>query len=1299
MPALVGNALPIAPVVSMAAANWPLAQTEWRPHPSDSTGTCFVVDRVDSDESAEIHLLPHLSNRGPLQQSLIEQIRLVKLLRSNVAPRLLDFQFDVPVPRLAIELLPSQTLAQFLVDCTAESLLRVAADMLDQIQHAQQVGLRHGLLTLDAVRITHAPTERALLDFFQRFYSASQNTSASALEMADDKLALSRLLAQIFGSPNDSDCAPESLIAPSARCSSSAPESPIRCQTAAPESHNNCLDRYEQLAQLFTSRKRALLKVLIRNSNKQDATDDCFEQWRELLSEWLPEPAVVTSIATASCEPSALKRVPSDDQTRELCAPTNTRASTTSGLSADQTFETPSESMSGRNSQAAGETPARVDTNGGIPQPQPGDVLGRFQLEHLIGQGGMGTVFRARDLASQETVAVKVLRIGSGDISQAVRRFNKEAKLLAQIQNSYVTRLIDVGISQGQHYLAMEFVEGTNLKQWLQSVGSTDEKTALRIVGDVARGLVDAHQQQIVHRDIKPENILLAHCASGQLDTRLEPADTTRVSLTNYCIKLSDFGIARHVQQSQSMEVTRAGSLLGSPLYMSPEQCKGTQDASTTSDIYSLGITLYELLCGQPPFESSDPMKLAAMHCFDAPPSLRKRMSSSGHSCLSDATESLLARMLAKKPSDRFTDAAQVVRETERILNGQASDVDAHPRLPSLHKGEPWQRVFQWDLQSECSELWPLVANTDRVNRAANLPSVEYHTEKDPQLGLRKFGSFRMAGLQIRWEEHPYEWIEGSRMGVLREFSSGPFHWFTSTLELKAKATGGTLLIQTVRILPRNPLGRVLSTIEAGWKGGRALARIYRHIDATLQKRKNTSTTQDPFELPLSLSHLQKKRIQQRLEQLISAGASLEAAQKLSDYIETAAPQALAKIRPLELAHLLQLPQDQAVDICLLAAHCDLLTLGWDILCPTCRVAATTEKTLASIGQHTTCEACDTEFQSNLGNAIEMVFRAHPDIREVDDALYCTGGPFHAPHVLMQLRLEPQERIELAVQLTPGEYILRSTRLAQQYSLRAVDAAAPSQLDARLSQFGATDHTPTVRSGNLSLCLTNDSASRQLIRIERTTQRALVVTATMASALPRFRELFPEQTFRSEMPVATEQLTLLSAQLSNGPELYATVDDATAYGLTHLLLSELERCVAEHGGAVVKTTGEGLLASFQNTLNGTHCAVDMLQRVETNDQLSQLRLGIAVHRGRTLVSTQNGRLDYFGSATRLVQAIAAQTHDAISLTDAVFTDPGAQSVIDHRLFHSQFSAFTQSGSSSHTLQTLTSTRIQSTCNL
>lgn len=889
--------------------------------------------------------------------------------------------------------------------------------------------------------------------------------------------------------------------------------------------------------------------------------------------------------------------------------------------------------------------------------PKLPERLGRFQMGEVIGEGGMGRVYRGLDLANQESVAIKVLHQNRTDLTQAVGRFRKEARLLADVQNDHVTRLIEIGEDGGFHFIVMELIEGVDLKHWFTAHTPVDEMTALQLAADIARALVDAHARDVIHRDIKPENVLLQLIG----DVSLTTAHRDR-PLSDFRVKLTDFGIARHIDQSVSMELTPAGIILGTPRYMSPEQFDGEGEIRPTADVYSMGVALFELLTGEPPFRADEIMQLGSMHRHKAPPAVQQMRAE-----ISDLTAALVARALAKDPAERFGDAAQMLAAIECVLRGEAAEMSTHPRAPESIHGKVWDKTRTWELASSPQELWPYVSNTQRLNHALGLPAVNYRTEKDPERGLRQLGSFRLAGLHVAWEEHPFEWIECQRMGILREFTAGPFEWFLSTVTFAPSANGGTRLTHRVRITPRNLLGKLVTVLEADWKGFRNLDRVYRRMDRAILKQLTAREGSDPFEKPSPMTTSQIRRLDERLARVVDDGISPGVATQLRTIICAGAPQVLAQLHPLRLASEWGVAPQVMVDACLVAASRGLLQLRWDILCPRCRVAATTVDRLAEIAAHTDCEACGVEFQSNVEDAIEMVFRVHPEIREVNEAKYCIAGPEHAPHVVAQVRLEPGERMTVAVDLISGNYLIRGPRLPRTQPIRVRDTSAPAMLEQTLSAFGTAIHVPMLRRGRQSITLTNDLSTLHVVRLERAISRDDVVTATAAASMPKFRELFPDQSFASSNPIVTEQVTLLALSINNMDAVYAQLGDLSAYTLTHELLHLAKNIIAAHGGSVTRTMNAELLAAFDRRDQAVQAAVRIRDEWGSRDLDSSLpgnlEIGIGIHSGATLVTTENDRLDYFGASVRAVTALAAQCGGETLLTEVVSTDPAVEALL------------------------------------
>jgi serine/threonine protein kinase/HAMP domain-containing protein len=285
---------------------------------------------------------------------------------------------------------------------------------------------------------------------------------------------------------------------------------------------------------------------------------------------------------------------------------------------------------------AAARTEVRAAADSGRTGPiEPGSVFAnRYEVKEILGMGGMGVVYRALDRELGEPVAIKTLRtevVGSDGV--ALERFKQEIRLARKITHRNVVRTYDLGETNGTYYITMEFVEGTSLKQLIQSRGKLPVPVTLTIGKQLCRALEVAHEQGVIHRDIKPQNIVV------------EP---------NGFLKVMDFGIARLAKAPQGKGLTEVGTAIGTPDYMSPEQLLG-EELDPRSDLYSAGVVLYECLTGRLPFVADTVYALVAKHLEEAAPDPRKT-----NPDVPEVLAQLVLKAMAKKRDDRYKSAAQL---------------------------------------------------------------------------------------------------------------------------------------------------------------------------------------------------------------------------------------------------------------------------------------------------------------------------------------------------------------------------------------------------------------------------------------------------------------------------------------------------------------------------------------------------------------------------------------------------------------------------------------------------------------
>jgi serine/threonine-protein kinase len=269
-------------------------------------------------------------------------------------------------------------------------------------------------------------------------------------------------------------------------------------------------------------------------------------------------------------------------------------------------------------------------------------MIGDFQVLAQLGQGGMGTVYRARQVALDRVVALKILPAQFQDDPAYVSRFQREATGAASLRHPNLVRVFAAGCADGCHYIAMELVEGENLRRRMQR-GSLAPADAVRICLDVARGLQCGWQAaQLIHRDVKPSNIYLS-------------AQTGRA-------KLGDLGLAKSVL-SETAALTHSGATIGTPHYLSPEQARGEKAIDLRADIYSLGCTLYELLTGATPFRGGDPLTIISMHLHAPAPAILKVLPD----CPLPLAR-LVSRMLRKARRERPQTYEELIVSMEQVL-------------------------------------------------------------------------------------------------------------------------------------------------------------------------------------------------------------------------------------------------------------------------------------------------------------------------------------------------------------------------------------------------------------------------------------------------------------------------------------------------------------------------------------------------------------------------------------------------------------------------------------------------------
>jgi serine/threonine protein kinase len=330
----------------------------------------------------------------------------------------------------------------------------------------------------------------------------------------------------------------------------------------------------------------------------------------------------------------------------------------------------------------------------------------RYRLEARLGQGGMGAVYRATRLNIGDEVAVKILHSNQQD-ARAAERFRREAQAAARLKHPNAVVIHDFGITtEGLQYLVMELVEGEDLRTLIKRGGAMNVTRAVEIITQVCSALDEAHSHGIVHRDIKPDNIIVKQ-------------GTGRVR-----VKVLDFGIAK-LKDAAASHLTQTGSVMGTPHYMSPEQCVG-EEIDARSDIYSLGVVLYEMLTGSVPFNAPNSNAIVVQHVMNAPPALRERRSD-----IPVAVEAVVLHALQKQKEARPQTASALAQELITAVNEYNLPRTVAAQPPPHHTPPPQSRVTPPGSSSGTQPT--LVINTPSTGNPTAQPVYYQPAPQQPQ--------------------------------------------------------------------------------------------------------------------------------------------------------------------------------------------------------------------------------------------------------------------------------------------------------------------------------------------------------------------------------------------------------------------------------------------------------------------------------------------------------------------------------------------------------------------------------------
>lgn len=552
------------------------------------------------------------------------------------------------------------------------------------------------------------------------------------------------------------------------------------------------------------------------------------------------------------------------------------------------------------------------------------------------------------------------------------------------------------------------------------------------------------------------------------------------------------------------------------------------------------------------------------------------------------------------------------------------------------------------ELSGPVDRVWGLLADTDRLNREIGIPLPAFTYMPNEQGGTVAYAELKMGGILLRYREHPFEWVKERVYSVRRSFGSGPIAEVIGKVEFEAAGDHTILHVFTeVDCRYLSPLAKILglktlAQLEAGCRGFEAFL---------------TGQVKTPYVREAGRPPADGARVEVGRAALIAAGVDPLQSGIFCTFLCEAPSADLVNFRPLELAVKLGIDPLAMLNLCLTATRIGLIDTRWRVMCPYCRSNKDTVAHLGQLAQEAHCGACNIRFGPGFDENVEVVFSVSHNVRPVVYGTYCIGGPQLSPHAIAQWVLEPGEQRVVDIELDQRVWQVSSLQATNRGRLLvSPDGAGECRITFHESQNSlSTDRVALATRFTLS----NETTSRLVARLEEAEWRALAVTAAEVTSLQSFRDQFSSEVLSPGIEIGVGRVCILFTDLKGSTRMYREHGDAASYATVREHFTRLKSIIAEHHGAIVKTIGDAIMASFHDPTNGVRAAL----AIQASDDPLVTKIGM--HWGPAIVVNANDILDYFGRTVNLASRL--QKHSLggdVVLFSGLLSDPGVSAAID-----------------------------------
>lgn len=604
-----------------------------------------------------------------------------------------------------------------------------------------------------------------------------------------------------------------------------------------------------------------------------------------------------------------------------------------------------------------------------------------------------------------------------------------------------------------------------------------------------------------------------------------------------------------------------------------------------------------------------------------------------------------------------------------------------------------YSRTLERHLPAPAELVWGLVADSNRWDRLLGLNSTRYRytaLEAEGHQVRARIGGTTQSWGPSEWIERG-EWVEGQRIHAMRRYLSGPFREGGFRAELSPEGVGVRVAFTAYAEAdtPINPQleSRTLEAFEQGLKHYfdaltklLVRARMKGQLDtepgpAVIQARQLLGRV-EPDGSAFGLRGLvQDKELELRAQRMAQAPLAPGLGERLARFAQEAFDDELKQIRPFELARTWGVERRELLRAFLHAARVGLYELQWQLGCPTCRGGAEDVPGLENVKREGYCIDCDRSFHLDFASNVEAIFKVSPAVRAIASGTWCVGSPWFRPHILANFIVPPRGRREVSLELPDGAYTLRTAMLRYRTGL-------PTHPGARL-QVTLNPKVLEVAAGQqeagearVSLVLINETPHEEEFAIERADWAPEAVLGRDVLAVPDFHDLFSTEAPAMGVELSIGSTVVLFSDLTGSTALYEKLGDARAFALIEQHFRRVAEAVARHGGAVLKTMGDAVMATFPRAGQAFSAALEMVRETEQLHGHHGLRLKAGLHEGPCLAVRANQRLDLFGTTVNMAARLQAQARGGqVVLLERLFQHPDvAESIRREQLDATRFEA-------------------------